>query len=76
MTKRTLDVDDALRAGPPAAAARRWVTPAKLASEMSERPIDAGWPQDFVDLAGAVPDFQSVRELRAGPAIDVPRVGQ
>jgi hypothetical protein len=32
------------------------------------------WPQDFLSLAGAFPEFPTAEELRAGLGTDLPRV--
>ena len=45
----------------------RWIADQVL------RDLDDRWPQSVLDAAGAIPDFPSLEEIRAGYGQDVPR---
>lgn len=45
----------------------RWV------ADKVSKAVDASWPPEFLELAGAFPDFPTVEELRKGYGPDAPR---
>lgn len=45
----------------------RWIADQVL------RDLDDRWPQSVLNAAGAIPDFPSLEEIRAGYGQDVPR---
>jgi len=45
----------------------RWI------AEEVEKSLKTSWPKEFLDAAGAFPDFPEVEELRRGYGNDAPR---
>ena len=45
----------------------RWI------SDQLINKLETGWPQKFLDLAGAIPDFPEVETLRSGYGPESPR---
>jgi len=49
------------------------VSVSKWVAERVTETVETSWPPEFLDLAGAFPDFPDASELRQGYGEDVPR---
>lgn len=56
------------------AATRAKLSKSRWVAQLIRERASAAWPEEFVRLAGAFPDFPRVEEIRAVHGKDVPRV--
>lgn len=73
MAQLTLYLDDATQVRLREAAARRQVSQSQFVAELIRQATVDSWPDQVLDLAGAVPDFAAAEALRAAQADDVER---
>lgn len=73
MAQITLYIDETTQARLREAAALRKVSQSQFVADLIRRATDDTWPAAVLALAGAVPDFPLVEELRAGLPADLER---
>lgn len=74
MAQITIYLPDDIEAKARQAAKSQHISVSRWLTEQVKEQLDDKWPQDFLDAAGACPDFPSVEDLRKGYGKDVPRV--
>lgn len=74
MAQITLYLDDTLQARLKASAARQRMSQSQFVAQLIRQAVDDRWPDEVLTLAGSVPDFPALDELRAADAPDATRV--
>ena len=73
MPQVTLYIDDDTQASLRDAAARKQVSQSQFVAELIRHATRTTWPDEVLALAGALAEFPSAEQLRAGMGQDAPR---
>lgn len=73
MSQITLHLPDETRDKLRKAAEEEGLSQDEWVAQVVEEKLNNGWPQEFLDLAGAWPDAPTAKELRSTLGKDLPR---